>query len=494
MHDRFKQYGPIESIEVNNNCDDNLFGYVQFVESKNAHAAFTDRNQPMNGLYSIAPADTWHQPKLQMVNENAEPMEIDKEKSMTLDQLIEDCLIKIFKFCDQESLVNLAEVCQLFNGILYREIFPKHKELQFDLHPYSKDWKCCCCDIAQDAFMNLALMRRYLRCFGPYSTTVEFSFCYGNNTKLTNIRRIFKKFAQLIGPNLKELRIMMLVLQEYHLNELKPLLGQLQSLKICTGYQDPCEDIDFRSFCPDLQKLSFSGDMEFVRCAQPWPSLKSLTNCSNECMEIETADLLLKNNPQLSHLAISTYDCDDLVQSIARNSKRLEKLTLYDRRDYNEDGDLGTISHRTLAHLLHLKHLHSLKLMFLGDARIVDGILECLPKMTSLQKLRLHCENDDDPKTHMNHRLVVDLAKKLVNLKVFHIAYVHLEQDTIKDIIRWAKKLEEFHIYCCDFEFNADIIQDIVNVRKNNSQRTPLPKPLLFIVDEDQENLGVSLF
>lgn len=403
--------------------------------------------------------------------------------AMTLDQLIDDCLIKVFKLLDEASLVNLSEVSRQFNGILHGNIFPNHKMLTFNL--------CRCSDISDCRWlwkgttsMNLALMRKYLRCFGPYLTDVKFLFCNNFNTKPVNldIRRLFNKFAQLVGPNLKKLHIRKLPLTESQLDELKPVLRQLDEFKLLFGRDDHfCYGRDFISLFPNLKKFSFSGSMNSVHFTHKWQSLESLTYFEYD-VENETLPLLVRNNPQLKHLAVFTYYCEELMQSLARHLKQLEKLTLYD----DVDEDSATISERTLIHLRELQHLHILKLMFVRDSDLLNGILRFLPKLIGLQTIRLHCnlKSLHATKAHLDHRLFIELAKQMTNLKVFHIAYVQLDEENIVDFIRYAEPLQEIFIYECDTPMNAmneNSIHRIVNARKSSIHA----EPLVYIFDVD---------
>lgn len=474
LHSRFKKYGPIESIKIFNHCKNSgkKYAYIQYIENKDAYLAFLDLQKKRRKLHSepeyiVIPADTWQQP-LDNTTESGD-VEINAADFTTMDKLNVDCLIRIFECCDDKSLVCLSEVNQLFNRILSQDIFPKHKKLSFNLdrgHEYR-----------ERTDMSLAQMRRYGRCFGPYLTEVQFHFHY--NDKPSNLPRMFNKFTQYVGSNLKKIFITQLVLEEKHLNELKPVLSQLEYLKIVAYNEDFEYDIDFRSLCPNLKTLKLLHHMQFVHCAQPWPKLENLSVLNNEYMVIETVCLLMQNNPQLKRLKLTAFSCDTLLQNLGRYLTNLEKLTAYQ--------GFPDISASTLVYLTNLPKLHTLKLMYL-DEIVFNGILEFLPKLTGLQKLKLHLFSDggpeDEPEFTPNHRLVIALSQELIDLKVFHIAFVQLNEDVVIDFLRYAEKLEELSMHHCNVKLNERFVYNIVDVRKHLN--LVQSKPLHLIVDPFQ--------
>lgn len=374
--------------------------------------------------------------------------------TVPISMLNEDCILKLFEFCDFDALVNLSHVCKAFYSLLHHYRLPHITKLKIT-------------DPRRNPSVTLARTRQILQCVGLYieDLTVEWNE-YSGNEKLT---RYLQKIGQNIGKRIRVLRLNNLLLDDDLIEYIRPVLHHLHTLEIRVYNADFELDIDFQAFCPNLTKLKLLQNMQLVKASnRPWPNLEHLSIVGNEYMVVETFKAFLEHNPQLKCLKFTAYDCEERFRDVVQYLKNVEKLTILP--------SFPNITSSNLVYLSSLQHLTTLNLMYLDDVD-VNGILDCLNRFVSLRKLKVHvfCDGaDEDDHFEPNQRSIITLAQDLPNLEHFVSRNMKLAPATVVDFIRFASKLKTIHIHRCDFFVTRPFITDIVNVRRSNQNRDVL--------------------
>lgn len=119
----FKRYGPVDSVEVRRD-----YAYIQFSNAKDACIALKLEPAERNPMFTdIQPAFTWKQPSAMRQSTN----DISPE-SPSLLILNDDCLLKIFEFCDFNTRLHLWNVCWKMRNLLEEFVLRKDDQYSID--------------------------------------------------------------------------------------------------------------------------------------------------------------------------------------------------------------------------------------------------------------------------------------------------------------------------------------------------------------------------
>lgn len=408
--------------------------------------------------YYVQPADTWEQPSQQNLQD--ESMLLDDDYAPPISMLNHHCLLKIFRYLDLNSMINLSEVCQLFNTLLHTHCFPRARRFEFD-------------NLDGKTKVTLAQMRRILRCIGPYINKLQFQWNdYDHSHRL---QRFVEKLGKYVGKNIRHARFVNALFEDNEITALKPILQHLTTLEIIVYNSDYELDIDFQANCPNLQKFKFLQNMQFVKCCKPWPTLQHLSIIGNEFLVLNTFREFFQQNPQITVLKFTAYHADDVLQIIARHLPNVRKLTILP--------SFPDISEQNIVYLSSLRNLKKLNLMYLDD-KDIDGILKCLIRFTTLSELKLHLHydgSDDDTHFKPNQKSIISLALDLPNLEKLCLRQMYLLESTVLDLIRFASNLKVFHIHSCDLIITHKYIWNIVQVLKSSRPKNAITPLKLFI-------------
>ncbi|XP_031623779.1 uncharacterized protein LOC116341063 [Contarinia nasturtii] len=445
----FRKFGEIESIEIL--ASENREAYITFVSDRCAYLAVAHNSCQSGRLrkqFKIQPADTWTQPKQESdnIDDSIEDLE---ECDVAFFTLNEDCILEIFKHLDFESLINVSEVCKLFNRLLHQHIFPHFTSFAIE-------------NSTKDIQMPLAKVRRSLICIGPYITELKFRWHdYDHNNRL---QRFLEKLGQYVGKNIRRIRFWDVLLYEEHIPAIKSIFSIVDTLEI-TVYNPAYDlDLDFQELCPNLRKLKLLENMQLIRCCKPWPKLEYLSNVGNEYMVLNTFRSFLAQNPQLRCLKFTAYHADERLQAVAQLIPGVQKLTILP--------SFPNLTASNIVYLSSLEHLTKLNLMYLDEADL-NGILQCLIRFKSLRVLKLHLLYDggeEDLHYEPNQQNLIAIAQELPNLEMFCTRYIKWKESTVKDFLKFTSRLKALHIHWSDLKITNSMIWEIFKVLQANRQ------------------------
>lgn len=443
MRRDFEHFGPIETVELLKNGKNEA--YVTYYNDGNAYLATCAFDESKNDKYIVQPADTWHQPKLVEEENNC-------FKPSPISILNKHCFLEVFERCGVDTQVNLAQVCPYFDALLHRYCFSKYKKLSIEI-----DWD------ANDAYgrgseviltCNLAKIREYLRCIGPYIEKLEIE-CYSiDNFKF---HRLFEKLSQYVGSNIRSI-ILYLRISTDDMLLLRPILQPITELDvreiIFNGKQ-----LNLSEVCPNLYRLRIAKGLKTIQESDRLPNLKSFINHHFDYPdEVST---FFARNPQIEKLVLCGANFNETMHVIVENLRDLRELSYICQYTNIESGC------EQLKYLPNLVKLHLTSM----DTGYSDDIITQIARCRGLRDLNLSIfAQRNRIMTIPSHRSFIGLAENLTNLKHFDLSNIELNERTIVAIVRQAERLETFHIHSFDRAFVAtqfSLIEKIFAVTQN---------------------------
>lgn len=409
------------------------YAYITFAESMAANRAY--ELNVNNSKYVVEPADTWHQPV--DISEVAPLEDINVNESLLV--LNDDCLYKIFEFCDLLALSNLSDVCQRLRT-LTDERKPRDISMKLKISPLS----------------NLGMMRQLLRYVGPNlrDLLLEFDFDY----KPKNLQRILSKVVQYCDGNIKKFSVYHLLLTGDIQSTLSPLLKRIETFKVW-NYNEciPSDyDIDLSPFHDNLEKLSIRQNALLRLCVSPWEKLMNLSILENADIEGCTFELICRSNPQLKRLNLTFnyfyMDIEHYIDCISLYLKKIEKLSL-------ENASYTIISSHP-AFLLFIPNLKELKLtgIYRSEFSSIVEIVKELKQLESL-KLQVYVTNVNETHGNLEEMEIKSIGQNLDKLRNFHLEFYNFPTRFLLDFVRMRPSLDEIGIKNgCDIEHN-DVVQ-----------------------------------
>lgn len=482
LRSAFRKHGKIESIQL---LDDGHAAYVTFVKDVSAHSALVNIGPEK---FSVRPADTWHQPleETTQTSFNTTDSCLTNGETSPILQLNEDCLIAMFKQCDFDSQVNLANVCKPFKAVLDRYFFPNVHSMQLMFNETS-----------------LAKCRSILRCIGSHVKTIDVDTQFSPSN--VYVSRFLQKLNQYAGKNLRELSLHHLgtIDMRMQISIIEPILPRLSTLTI-----DNCHEklhLDLLEQCTNLVKLKLCqlllGWDAIQSLSLAMPNLQNLSVIWDEYYEPEGEDdyenqidvfkAIIAQNPQLK--CVKTHLMNLAKSNIVQRLPTLEKLSIDYSKDIGSDTDL-------LAHFVGMKNLAKLTLSRLWTRYDdIPGILRQLVQIRNLRELKIYIENNsNDESCYKTYQApLISIAQELPHFEKCLLQGLTLLKPTI---VKLAQNLQSFHIHHCkifvsDDYYNEDghleevdpseTITDMANARKALS---PPIAPLDLYVDLDFYN------
>ncbi|XP_031621050.1 uncharacterized protein LOC116339353 [Contarinia nasturtii] len=266
--------------------------------------------------------------------------ELQKISSYHILQLNNDCLLTIFEYLNIESLCHIANVCTRFKGASEELFSYKYKSFEF-----------------KNSNIKLPLLRRVLCKFGHYIQSLRVE-CLETISNL--------QLAKYCSINLKHLSLRSVKITH---DEIVPLVPHLECLEIRFCQMDAHGDWNkvFNN-APELEKLVFKMKNGHSKWAdnmlmRHMPKLKHI---ELDCCDLHSDQLsgILRLNPQLKQLIITTFINDEFIEAIVENVKDLEELT-FGSKEAKQTG------HHSAKGLLRLSELKNLTKLGINDFRWV---------------------------------------------------------------------------------------------------------------------------
>lgn len=430
----------------------NLEAHVTFVSDRSAYLMLLqhefDKKVYKSQPFEIEPADSWLQP-LEIVNQRQESthdMDVD-ENTSEIFKLNEDCLLHVFQFLDLDSLVNVADVCKMFNRLSHQHCFPRIRKY------------AVCND--DDSKFTLAKLRRTLLCIGSHITDLTYDVDYDENEGPGHTSKFLRVITQNVGSNIRRARFAFNLDKDNRTQILTPILRELESLEIEDRDEDSSYDIDFQILCPNLIEFTVNMDMTLIACCKSWPSLRSLSVKNNESMTTTTLISFIKQNPQLICLefAIDRSNKTLLILAVTKYLSRFEKLTIHVNTTYQ------SFFARNFTILSNLPLLREINLENLPKSTL-KSILNHLPTFTSLRKISLICGWRDDAKIEDYGQSLVGLVKKLPLLEELKLKRITIDEDIFVEVISIAHQLKALNVQDCGLVISDETISKLVDALK----------------------------
>ena len=426
--------------------------------------------------YEVRLANTWEQPSEIVDPPPEQCMEVDDdEQTSKIFKLNEDCLLHLFKFLDLVSLVNMADVCKLFNRLLHQYSFPRFRTYSVLCHRKN----------------TLAQTRRELLCIGRHISDLSFRADYDHkkegNTRnhcVDNGRssKFLKVIAQSVGHNIRRAYFNFGFCDVNRIATITPLLQNLESLQIGDWTEQPANDIDFPALCPNLIEFKVDILMPMRVYCKPWPSLRNLSVVRNYKLQPETLVYIFLQNPQLTCLEFGVYDGNygTLFTVITNQLSGLEKLMIVinQRGRNNFAGDFNDLGE------LHLLREFTLSGLRMGSLK---GIIDHLAIFSNLREIRLIGDYVYLEIRNYEQSLV-NLAQKLSLLEELKLVRIPVKEETLVDIVRFSRKLKVLRIHDCKLIFSDDLIFKLVDAMKCHRQESNQALQLM-LPKEDSDKL-----
>ncbi|XP_031617566.1 uncharacterized protein LOC116337280 isoform X2 [Contarinia nasturtii] len=451
-----RQYGEVESANIQFENDAIICGLVQYRDSKIA-SNLVDRGQifirnieykvkPMNALYtSVGMIECLE--KLKLNELKSEPFTQDTQNNI-ITVLNDDCLRETFRKFDKLSdFHSIANVCKQFNRIA-KEVFSS--EIKYET--------VCFLNIMHPGYeVTLFQIVNFLSNFGSSIFHIEIT-----DDLFEKIPDASNSLFKLIFKHCKNLRKLNLFSQSIRkecLLDIFPILSQLECLEVdlsCQSDMDLLNDIWI--YCTQLKFLRISG----YHCPQynlPAINFPKLIKFRVYIRNISCQEFL-ERNPQIEDLIIPYSS--KLAELIVKKLPNIRKLSL--RVDENVFTEIDCVYLRRLEHV----YLH---MVF----HINDSLMNLFAfPMKNITTLALHAPANFD------QNLLIELTKNLHGLEKLTIRsdeYEYVEPTnnittaTLKEMLHFANQLSELSIFCTNnFIYYFDE-SDYYNILENIKKR-----------------------
>lgn len=376
--------------------------------------------------------------------------------------LNDDCLDRIFDFCDVETIVALSEVCVRFEKIVTQWQFPKQTQFKCLIRSYE------CEEHASKIIRSIGI---HLMELSIIQTSEIFLF--------------YRCITSFVGANIRKLSITSPHLSEMSFEALAPILSRIEELELRIANTDmDDDDINVRSRCPNLRRLHILWDTSFEQNARSWPRLENLSLGDNAYITEETFIEFMQNNRQLTRLKFGALECEIKLRNIAENLLNLGELIVF--QNYSD------LSPESLIELRQLTNLQRIALRNVSH-RHFNQILQSLPKLNALIDVRIQAEFDqfsDDDLFKPSADSIISLATLMPRLQVFGISFSAIQSQTLIDFLQLAQNLREIHVHDSDIDFTPVLFQRIVDTRKSIRNRSDPLKIFVDYIDEDDIELN----
>lgn len=442
----------IDEIDFKHDGENNLdWAYAKLKAESLAYELLKKKEHP-NGIKTVLPADTWHQPfaltdEQKEVNAQIALKSFDEFiKNGQIDQASDVFYTREFA----RALRSFDFLPEEHRGTLRSACFANTKRFHFYLG--SDNRKMLLRD-ARNLMKMIGASVDELIVDGLFKAWPE------------NSPRYLFKISQLTGPNIQSLVLKNIPADTTWVKPMKSVLERIKALDISTDNYDFVEyDLDLQEICPNLRSLKVKMNMKGGFLVKHWPSLEKFSNQHNQYMEERLVTEFMKNNPQIKYLKVDANDCNRLTKEIVEYLPKLESLCLIDA--------YPDIAAANVTPLLELKYLERLKLESIREGKR-NEILSCVTQFAHLKVLKLYfIEDEVDAESEFEWKsdLIVNISKSLHRLEAFHLHFFLLEENAVFDFIRNAKKLKILDVRGCNLSISPEFLEKIVEIRGSSSR------------------------
>lgn len=380
-------------------------------------------------------------------------------KMMELMSLGDHCLIKVFTYCDIETLLSISKTCKYLKWIVETFNYPKIKKYI----SYS--------DTARSTDKSI------IKCVGKYIQQLSVTFGKKSFVKSNDYCEFL---VQNIGTNIRNLEIVSDGEVIPSLELLPSILNQLDVLKL--SFQREAEDayqpskktysVDLAIMCPNLQKFEFSGYHRFPPNCSSFSRLESLT-VYTYCQYNREIDIFLEKNPQITEVCFGSDGAKEYINfdDFTQNFVNLKKLNVSMRLI-----QYGSWSPHIFGRL---EKLHTLRLTYVRNN--FNEILSNIAQLKQLTSISVDLTSSiGGVTTTICQQTLVRIGRELENLQFFYIwqpiyKEISWDRNTVIDFVRCATNLKAVNFQHFNFECTSIFIRDLVDARKfSNPNAEPL--------------------
>ncbi len=377
--------------------------------------------------------------------------------------LNEDCLINLCRYFDAESIVAIAETCT------------RLKNVASDFFKHKKSYSLVIGSVEQEV-----MAAKTLRKVGKFLCRIDLMYELENSGSSYN--ELFAMLTESVGENLIELSILGKICR-MPLITLAPLLLRLQTLtlqNLC--WDEGCStEIDLPSLCPNLRKLTVSGEIMFApRYRQSLPSLECLD--ADFASEQRPLDFFYQNT-QLKKLNLRYRRTIKKIYLSAFN------MYLVNLQELQLDVNLIASPVDRLPGLAGFRDLRALRLYAIpvSTFNAILKILETLTRLTDVV-LQTHLTRIDAQFSSVQESLI-GIATQLTELQSFATVNIDWTSDTVIDFLRQAKKLISLDFWSgsdSNYIVTPAFIRELASIRKLSVHERMQPLHLkMHLMDRD---------
>lgn len=428
-------------------------------------------------VFTIRPANSWEQPSTEM---NLPP---ECEQNSEIFRLNEDCMRHLFKYLDLDTLVNLADTCQRFDGLLKSHGFPTIRKLAFDVEHFAELYGIP---------MSLSRLNRHSQCVGKYITDLCFSLNSNPNIYDENgdeafkddwINRYLEVLTENVGSNLRRAEIS--IIHDLSISTIVPILHNLEVLEIVASGFEPTAGIDFQRMCPNLVDLTLYAPFKMPTSKETWASLRRLHIDTEEATPVDVLQSYFTMNPQLTHVNFTgDYRDSDISLTISQLPK-LERIRI--ELEYFELSDRVAASMRNLPNLTEIEMINV-------NYNNLAKLFNYLATFVGLRKIdfynRWSIRETEDEQRH--EQSFIEMVKSLPKLEYLNINNIPITQANFIKFVGIAGQLKTLS-YCSWIKFTDDLIFKIVDVLRSNRNQPHAGNTLTLNLDpSDLKKLTVE--
>lgn len=456
--DYFRQFGAIERVQIlpervrlynligdNSNSvvnalnatEQKYFAYVTFVNCLAAHDALHQhKHEIQNHELIVEEAFSWHQPNIELLSYAEDKLKNDTTKMYNkyvfdaIDKHLDyDCIYEIMKYLTTYELSEMAKYNERFLDVA--------KNIRkFSIAKYS-DWN------SNSNSISLMDLRAFLRLqgFGETVTTLKLSM----NIIKTSRSIICSRLINYLGPQLKSLSLLHFGLTTEQFEQFKPIFLRLRYLDVDLNYRFDYATLN--DCWPNLHTLRIKSQGEIQLLDPTSEKPINFSNC--KCLTIASSYKLHENN----------------FQHIAQYFHNLTELAVIVIDDYYTE--LTRMS--GLSDLQYIKELKYLEKLHLSLSRmyLTDAVIESFTELASVKDFTLEVNGTRSSSSDTIMDQLKGIVRGMPLLERFRISNVHVTDEKVLEIIKFAKNLRSLSIHNNSYALSIKMLNDIVNCLEN---------------------------
>lgn len=419
----------------------------------------------------MKPAFTWLQPFTSQSDQSTEIISTDSEPA-AIDILTDDCLEKVYAFCDMKTQMNLLHVDKRFNKSIRQFGFRTKKRIFIDFST------------------ELQLkVRKLLQCVGRHMSSLR--IIVKSDMGFRSLKHL--NIQNQIGNNLRILKLTGFQNGVHlNLNQLnwQSIFDCLESLVIEASSM---EFVDLQRMCPQLTMLELAEVSKFPIPCATWKKLQHFnlyvifrSPLWNSGPSIREFGRFLKKNSQLKCVEFATGSIYVNWQPIVKYLMHVDTLCISaNGPHYLADFDFLTTLHQLTVLRLAMIDFEDV----LGND--ISHILNLFPQMPQIRELEITWQHSTAQIDWNQLQERIAMLKEIPHLERLKLNGFTMKMATVFDIVRSAKHLAILAMRRGLIDgLNADtsqmFVEDLVKARKAHQLQYGSTEKLELIFAKDK--------